>query len=323
MQALLDTQEFVYVLYTGLALGVFLLFTGLIQLMSRRENLSEAKSRRMRMIAKGTSTADLLAVLKPPERGDILTRLPFVGNLRRDLLQAGILMGPWRFLQLCGLLTAIAVAIGLQVRPLHFALPAGFILGFALPILIVKNRRKTRTMALIHQLPDALDLLARGLRVGHPLNTSIGAVAEEMEDPIGTEFGIIFDQVSYGDDLTDAFAEFAERVDLEDVHYLSASVGIQHGTGGDLARVIQVLSDVIRGRISMRRRIKAISSEGRLTSWFLSSLPLVIYGMTSMTSPDYYSGVAEDPLYIPMAVTIVFFTVLNFLVLRKLVNFRI
>jgi tight adherence protein B len=144
-----------------------------------------------------------------------------------------------------------------------------------------------------------------------------------MPDPIGSEFGIIFDQVSYGDDLVTAVQEFAERIDTEDAHYLAASIAIQHGTGGDLARVVELLAKVIRGRIAMRRRIKAISSEGRLSAWVLSALPLVIYGATSVSSPTYYSGVADAPLYVPMMSTIAFLVVANALILRKLVNFRI
>jgi tight adherence protein B len=199
----------------------------------------------------------------------------------------------------------------------------GIALGLATPVVVVRARREKRMTALTAQLPDALDLMARGLRVGHPLNTTIASVARDMPDPIGSEFGIIFDQVSYGDDLVTAVHDFAERIDTEDAHYLAASIAIQHGTGGDLARVVELLAKVIRGRIAMRRRIKAISSEGRLSAWVLSALPLVIYGATSVSSPTYYSGVADAPLYVPMMSTIAFLVVANALILRKLVNFRI
>ena len=165
--------------------------------------------------------------------------------------------------------------------------------------------------------------MARGLKVGHPIAVTIGNVASDMPDPIGTEFGIVFDQVNYGDDLTDAMQEFAERVDLEDVNYLSASIGIQNGTGGDLASVVQTLADVIRGRIKLRRKIRAVSSEGRLTAWFLSALPIIIFGYTTASTPSYYGDVSQDPLFMPMAATVILLTIANFLVLRKLINFRI
>jgi tight adherence protein B len=165
--------------------------------------------------------------------------------------------------------------------------------------------------------------MARGLRVGHPLNTSIGTVAQEMPDPISSEFGIIFDQVNYGEDLPDAFQDFADRVDIEDVYYLSASIGIQHGTGSDLARVVELLAKVIRSRIMMRRKVKAISAEGRASAAFLSSLPILMFVFTSISAPGYYSGVYDDPLFMPMATAIVVLTIANALILRKLVNFHV
>ena len=323
MNLTFDSQEMVYLIYCGIALGVLLAFTGIAQMSSRNENRSEAKSRRMRMISQGRSTAELLALLKPQQNRGILSRLPFIGDLPRKLVQAGVLIRPAVFVQICILFAIIIfIATNQYYGPLVGAL-AGFTLGIVTPMAFVQARCNSQTQKLIHQLPDALDMMARGLKVGHPLNTSIGYVAEEMADPIATEFGIVFDQVNYGEDLPDAFQEFAERVDLEDVNYLSASIGIQHGTGGDLANVIEVLSRVIRDRIAMRRKIRAISSEGRMSSWFLSALPFIIFAMTSVMSPDYYAGVADDPLFQPMAISIVFLTVMNVLVLKKLVEFRV
>jgi tight adherence protein B len=131
---------------------------------------------------------------------------------------------------------------------------------------------------LVAQLPDALDLMARGLKVGHPLNVTVASVATEMSDPIGSEFGLLVDQVSFGTEIADAFADLADRTDLEDTRSLAVSVGIQHGTGGNLARVLNVLAKVIRDRATMRRKITAISAEGRLSAFILSVLPFGIFG---------------------------------------------
>lgn len=317
------SPEIVYVIYAGIALGVFLLFTGIAQLASRGENANEAKSRRMKLIAQGASTAEVLAILKPERKTGLLSRLPFIGDLPFVLRRAGISAPPRLFLALSAFFTvAIMVVVNFFVGPIIAVLLA-LILGLFGPILLLKNRVKAQEKQLIAQLPDALDLMARGLRVGHPLNTSIHEVAQEMADPIGSEFGIMFDQVSFGDDLVDAFMDFAERVDLEDVHYLAASVGIQHGTGGDLARIIAILSEVVRSRIVMRRRILAISAEGRLTGIFLSLLPFAIFGATSIMSPTYYAGVKDDPMALPMALTVVGLVLANGLAIMKLVNFRI
>jgi tight adherence protein B len=312
-----------YVIYTGIALGALLLFTGLSQFFSRGENASEARSRRLKMISEGATTADILAVLKPENQRTLLSGLPLLGNLPEILRKAGFSISPAKFILFCWMITlAIVVTASLYVGA-ALGMVAGGLLGFVFPVLLIRSKVKKHDDLMTSQLPDALDLMARGLRVGHPLNTSIQEVATEMSDPIASEFGVMFDQISYGDDLVDAFREFAERVDLEDVHYLAASIGIQHGTGGDLARIIQILSGVVRGRITMRRQILAISSEGRLSGAFLSLLPVLIFVSTSIMSPDYYLGVMEDPLFMPMAAMIILFTVINFLAIRKLVNFKI
>ena len=323
MTFLTEYPDAIYLLYAGMALGVFVTFTGVAQLLSRGENAQEARSRRLKMIQAGATTEEVLAVLKPIHTRTVFSRLPLIGDLPEMLHKAGVTLSASGFLGICALVAFVTLIFANYLFGIWLGLIAAVMLGFFVPITVLRSRVKQRDEALIAQLPDALDLIARGLRVGHPLNTSIHEVATEMSDPIASEFGVIFDQVSYGDDLVDAVNEFAERVDLEDVHYLAACIGIQHGTGGDLARVIQVLSNVVRGRITMRRKIMAISSEGRLSGGFLSILPLLIFGSTSFMSPDYYFGVMDDPMFRPMMAIIITLTIANFLSIRKLVNFRI
>lgn len=323
MLDVITEQDITQLLFVALALGVLLLITGLSLLLNPRENLSEARSRRLKMMSEGKSTAEILAILKPAKKVGPLSRLPFIGPLPDKLRKAGWTMTAGSFLALCG---GIAVAAGIVAFGLAgpaAVAPAALVLGVFGPVAVLNRAVAQRTDALTRQLPDALELLARGLRVGHPLNTSVQAVANEMADPIGSEFGIMFDQVSYGDDLTDAFNEFAERVDIEDVSYLSASIGIQHGTGGDLARVVEVLAKVIRNRIALRRKVKAISAEGRLTAWFLSAIPVLMFAFTMAVSPKYYSEVMEHTLFQPLAIAVIVLTVLNAVLLRKLVHFDV
>lgn len=319
----LEGQEEIYLFYVGVALGAFVLITGLGQLLERGENQSEARNRRMRLIGKGVNTQEVLALLRPEHEAGLLGRVPILGQLPREMARAGITMAPLRFLLFCGLgaLAVGGVAVGF-LPPLQAALLA-VALAFLVPVAVVRVLRQKRVDKLVSQLPDALELMSRGLKVGHPLNTSIGAVAREMSDPIGSEFGIIFDQVSYGDDLVSALHDFSERVAIEDVHYLSVSIAIQHGTGGDLARVVDILAKTVRGRIGLRRRIKAVSSEGRLSALILTAVPFFLIGSVSMGSPDFYIDVADDPLFMPMATITGVLIVANALILRKLVNFRI
>ncbi|MGI9388557.1 MAG: type II secretion system F family protein [Boseongicola sp.] len=311
-----------FVVYLGAIIGGLLVLEGLRQLFSRGSRARDAKSRRMQLVAKGATTEQILKVLKPSEKRSFVERLPLIGDLPTVLRQAGITMAAGAFLATC-----IAAAVAIGILALQFTAPLNavalaLVVGLLLPILQVRQKRTQRLNRLVHQLPDALDLMARGLLVGHPLNTSLNAVADEMPDPIGSEFGIVVDQISFGDELIEAFRDLAERVDQEDMHYLATSIAIQHGTGGDLARVLKVLSRTIRDRLNMRKKISALSAEGRLTAAFLSFIPVLIFIVMQVLTPSYYGSIANEPEAVPLGIAIIVLILANAIAMRKLVNFR-
>lgn len=322
LQEFLQQVDMQFAAYVGAVVGVLMVAEGLRQMFSRRGRRDEARSRRMRMIAKGATTEEILAILKPEEKRTIFNRLPLVGDLPLVLRQAGITMSSGAFLTTCGAGFIAVVVVFSQLTSLPKAAILAFLICFLVPIMAVRLQRTQRVNDLIRQLPDALDMMARGLKVGHPLNASLASVANEMPDPIGTEFGIVVDQVSYGDDLTDAFNEFADRINQEDIHYLATAIAIQHGTGGDLARILSVLSKVIRDRMTMRRKIKAVSAEGRLSASILSVVPVIIFVGLNTMSPAYYGDIADEPLAKPLVFFVVALVLLNALILRRLVTFR-
>jgi tight adherence protein B len=309
-----------WLLFTGVFLGVLLLIEGVRQILSRRETVSEARSRRMRLVAAGTEVEERLAILTRTGRTG-----PAGGvfGLTRLLVAAGLAPRPGRFL-----FAAAAAGAGIAVAMAPFVGTAPAVLvavavALVLPVLVLMVLREERSRRLVAQLPDALDLMARGLKAGHPLNTSIATVAETMPDPIGTEFGIMVDLVTYGDEITTAFQKMAERNPSEDFRYLAAAISIQHGTGGNLGRILTILSQVIRGRLMMRRKIKAMSAEGRISAMILSVIPFLMVGLNSIITPEYYGGVIDDPRFVPAAVIAVTLIFTNAFVLYRLVNFRI
>jgi tight adherence protein B len=323
MPTAFDSQTADAVFLAALFVGVLIAFTGFAQLFRRRETLVEARNRRMRMIRAGIETEAILALLRPRDETGPWRHIPLLRQLPRALRRAGMTVTPGRFVLFSALATGAILLAALALLPLWKAVGIGLVLGVGAPALLLAYRQAERMRALTAQLPDALELMARGLRVGHPLNTSIKSVAEQMPDPIGSEFGLIFDQINFGDDLPNAVRDFATRTDLEDVHYLTASIAIQHGTGGDLARILSMLSKIIRGRISMRRKIKAISAEGRMTAWILSAVPFVIVGYNLFLNDGYYGAIADDPAFKKMLAAAFLLTLANFLVLRRLVSFQI
>lgn len=312
-----------YAVYCGIAVGILLLFTGLRQLFGQKGRTETQRSRRMRLISQGRSGTERLAILKPPSSRTGWQRIPVVSSVPQVLRQADVPLSAGMYWTGCFALTVVISVATAGYAGLWYGIAIGVICGVGVPYALLVGRQRKKMDKLTHQLPDALEMLARGLKVGHPLNNSIGIAAREMSDPAGTELGIIYDQVTYGDDLPDAVQEFADRTGLEDTRYLAASISIQHGTGSDLSVMLETLSRVIRNRIALRRKVHALASEGRLTAWMLSALPLVIFGSVSVLTPEYFAGVADDPLYRPMMGGIILLTVLNALALRKLINFRI
>lgn len=309
-----------WLLFIGVFLGVLLLIEGLRQLLSRRETMAEARSRRMRMVAAGTDIAARLDILAP-KRTKSTESWSF--DLTSLLLGAGLSPRPGTYVAVA-LLSAAAIVAAL--RPFIGVPSAALVAAIAalvLPLFILVGMRENRMKRLVAQLPDALDLMARGLKAGHPLNTSIATVAETMPDPIGTEFGIMVDLVTYGDDVTTAVQKLADRNPIEDFRYLAASIAIQHGSGGNLGRVLTILSQVIRGRLMMRRKIKAMSAEGRISAMILSTIPFLMVGLNSVITPEYYGDIVDDPMFMPSAIAALSLIILNAVVLFKLVSFKI
>lgn len=312
-----------YMIFAGIFVGALLTYEGLRQFLKRGEHRSEAVNRRIQMLNQGKDHDEILALLKPQEKRGLLGNLPFYGDLNVALNSAGVYMPAEAFLVACGFGFVFAGAAGSQIAPAYMAFPVAALIFLVLPLLAVKHLHYQRLKRLNKQLPDALDLMSRGLRVGHPINTTLMSVAEEMPDPIGTEFGLIVSQVSYGDELVDAMADMADRIDDEDVRYLAIAIAMQHGSGGDLARVLSTLARVIRARIKLRRKVRAVSSEGRLTAYILSALPVAIAVFMTLLTPSYYGDVMDYPMFWPVMSVIAVALVVNAMVLFKLVNFRI
>ncbi|MEM8581128.1 MAG: type II secretion system F family protein [Pseudomonadota bacterium] len=317
-----ETQSATTIFYVAMFVGALLVFEGLRHLLSPNETEAEARNRRMSMLRSGKSPEETYSLL-----------LKDAGNAKRGsrfsppalsstLKQAGFRYGIPAFLVLSaafGVVVYLVAQLRFESQP---ALILSISCALAFPFLFVHEARRRRHEKLERQLPEALDQMARGLKVGHPLNVTVSNVASEMPDPVGTEFGLIEDQIAFGDELVSAFDDFAERTGSDDARYMAVCVGIQHGTGGNLARVLQVLAKVMRDRATMRRKISAISAEGRLSAFILSVLPIGIFLSVHTTAPTFYGDVWHEPLFHKAAILCVSLVLLQAFVLYRLVNFK-
>jgi tight adherence protein B len=207
--------------------------------------------------------------------------------------------------------------------PLKHAALAALLLLLLLPFVVLKFMRRRRLRNFGAQFADAVDIIVRSLRAGHPVPIAISTVSRELPDPVGSEFGIVSDEITYGADLETAIRDLFFRVGSEDLPLFVTAVAIQSSTGGNLAEILENLSGVIRQRYKMRRKIKALAAEGRASALILSSLPIAIFAGIEFFTPSFYASVWHEQLTkVCLALAGCWMGIGNF-IMYKLVNFKI
>ena len=192
---------------------------------------------------------------------------------------------------------------------------------FGLYLFLTRARSK-RIAKFESQLPDALDIIVRSLRAGHPTQTAIALAARECPDPIGTEFGLASDEIRHGLNITLALKNMSDRVGMPDLIYVEAAVAVQAQSGGSLSDVVSRLSQIIRERFKLRQKIAALTSEGRISGLVLTGLPVGIGLAVSLTSPSYYGDTYSDPIFYQAMVLAGVLLVLGHLSIQKLLKFK-
>ena len=191
--------------------------------------------------------------------------------------------------------------------------------------MMVLNFKATRTRKKMQeQFPVALDVFVRGLRAGHPIAAALDLLTVEMPDPIGTQFGIAVDEVTYGAELRDALQSMAERWDLDDMRMFVVSLSVQNETGGNLAEILENLSQVIRERQSMMLKVRALSSEGRMTAVDADrSCRSSPSSCCSCSTRAFFLDVANDPWFVPGFVVLDHLYLIGFFTIRKMVDLKV
>jgi len=298
---------------------------------------SKAVNKRLKMIREGTSREEILARLRKATPQQIAGLPSFlsgpVQGLEKRILNAAlpITASQMLFIML-GAAVLIMAIILLGMGGAGIAFSAGtFVLALLiamcaavfLPLMVISSIAQRRRKRVEEQFPVALDVFVRALRAGHPIASAIELLTTEMEDPIGSEFGIVADEVAYGAELTDALSAMAERWDLEDIRMFVVSLAVQNETGGNLAEILQNLSEVIRARASLYMKVRALSSEGRMTGWMLTILPIAAFLGLFTVNPEFYLSVAQETSFIIGVICLLALYAIGFFWIRSLVNLKV
>lgn len=288
----------IYVVYAAAALcGIMLAETAFL-LLTRNSGKRDSINRRMRLKAKEVSQRDVLVQLRK-ERGIDGWRFSLFSMkwLQQLRVQSGLTMAIPKFLgatTIAGLVLAALLAY--SSGNIVYGLAAAPVTVLLAPLFTLRRMRKKRHKIFGTQLSEALDLITRGLKAGHPVPVALAMVGREMPDPVGSEFGLVADEITYGADLVTALSAMYDRVGQEDLPLFVTAVSIQSTTGGNLREILDGLSMVIRERGKLRRKIRAISAEGRMSAIILTIVPMALMTILTVFMPDFYAEVTDKKM---------------------------
>lgn len=278
-----------------------------------------------RRLALSKSVANPSAALEAlrEERGFGNINNPVLQWLSDWLSQTGIAIKQKTFL-----LTFLLLYLAVNV-PVSIVLGFGFgstalalVAAVGIMLFVLYRLRSRRIFNFAEQLPDAVDIITRGVRAGLPFSGAIGLVAREMPDPVGPEFGMLADEIAFGLDLRSALDNLYRRVGQEDLLFLTVAVSIQTQTGGNLGEILSRLSKLMRSRSKMRLKVNALSAEGRLSAIALTVLPFALFVIINFLSPAYYSVVRGSPILEPAIYVGLFLLLVGNVVMYRMVHFK-
>ncbi|SEW09472.1 tight adherence protein B [Aliiroseovarius sediminilitoris] len=315
------------ILYGLIFLAVLLLVEGIyLTVFGKSISLNNRINRRLDMLEKGAAREEVLEKLRKEMSQHVRAQgIPFYSLLATKAQKAAIAFTPGQLVLMMVLLSMFAfVGLGVATAA-SLPIRAGIavVMGVGGVYIWVNNKAKKRTSMIEEQLPDAVELMVRSLRVGHPFSSAVQIVAKEVPDPLGTEMGLIADESAYGRDVGEALAAMAERLDNQDMRFLAVAVIIQQTSGGNLAEILDGLAKVIRSRFKLFRRVRAITAEAKWSGNFLSGFPVLALVMINLIQPNYYDKVRDTPYFIPACLIVAGFLVANVFVMRMLVNIKV
>jgi tight adherence protein B len=315
------------VIYILIFVAVVVLVEGLyLTVFGKSISLNSRVSRRLALLEKNQNREQVLEQLRKEMSQHMNAKgIPLYKMLASKAQKANIAFSPQQLIgimALLGVFAYVGLTIGTSAEtPVRIALAAA--MGVGGVYVWVSRKAKKRMSLLEEQLPDAVELMVRSLRVGHPFSAAVGIVSKEVADPLGTEFGLIADEATYGRDIAESLRSFAARMDNQDLHFLAVAVSIQQQSGGNLAEILDGLAKVIRARFKLFRRVKAITAEAKWSGMFLSGFPIAALLMIQMLKPDYYDGVRETDLFVPVALGVCGFLVVNVIFMKMMVNIKV
>ena len=254
---------------------------------------------------------------------NLFRKVGFTRRLRSTIAQANSSWTVGRLIATTLLIFAVSAWLATVLVPsaiLGLTLAAGLAL---LPYISVVVQRRRRLHKFEETLPDAIDLMSRGLRAGHSVGATIEMVSQEVADPTGSEFRKTFEQQNFGLPFREALEDLSRRIPLPDLQFLVTAILVQKETGGNLAEILDKTANVIRERARLKGQLQIYTAQGRLTSWILGLLPFIMFVLLSLVNPSYTRILIEDPLGQRLVMVGLALMALGFYVIRRIVDIKV
>jgi tight adherence protein B len=317
----LDASMAFYILIFAAVFSAAQAIWGLVTVGRTRKVVNE----RLKLSEGGIGVTNVVLELRKrrglSETGERILRWTWLSDL---IVRSGVPFKPGRWIAIAIAVGAAAgVAVGLISHTIMVAAIAGVAVSALGPLIYLKMKAGKRGQMLSRQLPDALDVIVRSLEAGHPVPTAISLVGREMPDPIGSEFGMVADEIAFGSTLELAVAHLAERCRHPDIDLFAATIRLQDRSGGNLTGLLKMNAHTVRERHKLRLKIRAASSEGRISAIILTSAPFVVFGMLQLISPHYYGDVIHENMVKEGLIGLGTWMGLGNLVMRRMIDMRI
>jgi tight adherence protein B len=310
---------------------VFVIFLGtywVLQLLPEQKAERELE-RRLRPVKRRRlgESLDLLRRVNPvssvPILQKTLSRVSLVAGLERRIEQSGLPLTVGR-LVLTMIFLAFLVFLGTWTLSGMISIGvAAAAIAATIPMFVIRYAAGRRSRKLEEQFPEAIELIARALRSGHAFTTGIGMVAEEMPEPVRTEFQLMHDRQNFGMPLPEAMRGFAERLPLLDARFFVTAVLTQRESGGNLSEVLDSLAAIIRDRFRLRRQVRALSAHGRITGLVLFCLAPVLTAILMLIAPAHMSVLFTDPIGVRIVIMVVVLQIIGFYAVRRIIDIEI
>ncbi|WP_116808981.1 type II secretion system F family protein [Steroidobacter cummioxidans] len=308
---------------------VLLLQGTVVPAFSESRKMSKRIQARLQRLADASGGPEFTSLLREKYLRDLssfermLESLPGMERFARILEQAGRDTPAYRVVLLAICLSIGGMLAGWIMSRWWPVTVAGGGIGLLAPFFVVLRQRAQRFARFDEQMPDAIDMIQRALKAGHPFNHCLKLVAEDMDEPISREFELTFADLSYGNDPRRALFGLLQRVPSVSVTALITAVIVQREAGGNLAENLAKISGVIRGRFRFQRRVRTLSAEGRLSGWILSLTPLVLFGMLWMLHPEYLGHLTQHPMGSKLITCSIVMGTIGILWIRRLVRIEV